>query len=108
MLTTTGVAGSLNRNVPRGREGGPRVFVSMDDDRIGQRLIRAGLITEKIRSRVEQAALLTGLGYEGTLTLSIGVSQYQHETHFETLVGEADQALYASKRASKNCVRTTR
>ncbi len=46
MLTTTGVAGSLNRNVPRGREGGPRVFVSMDDDRIGQRLIRAGLITE--------------------------------------------------------------
>ena len=74
----------------------------------GTDLMGAVLVAEKIRSRVEQAALLTGLGYEGTLTLSIGVSQYQHETHFETLVGEADQALYASKRASKNCVRTTR
>ncbi len=74
----------------------------------GTELTGAVLVAEKIRSRVERAALLTAVGYEGIVTLSIGVSQYQHKTHFETLVGEADRALYASKHASKNCVRASR
>jgi PleD family two-component response regulator len=39
------------------------------------------------------------------LTVSIGVSEYKIGAHYETLVAEADQALYASKRSTKNTVR---
>jgi diguanylate cyclase (GGDEF)-like protein len=61
---------------------------------------------EKILERVERAGILRSLGYDGTVTVSIGVSEYQRDSHFETLVAEADQALYASKRSSRNCART--
>ena len=72
----------------------------------GTPLDGAVLVAEKIRARVEDADLLEAAGYEGTLRVSVGVSQYQHHTHFETLVAEADQALLEAKRSSKNCVRT--
>ena len=72
----------------------------------GTPLPGAVLVAEKIRSRVQQADLLKAAGYDGTLTVSVGVSQYQHQTHFETLVATADQALLEAKRSSKNCVRT--
>ena len=49
--------------------------------------------------------ILTTLGYSGPVTVSIGISEYHRGSHFETLVAEADQALYASKRSSKNCAR---
>jgi diguanylate cyclase (GGDEF)-like protein len=61
---------------------------------------------EKILQRVQAGTILQMMGYAGSITVSIGISDYQRGTHFETLVAEADQALYASKRASKNCVRT--
>ncbi|PYR85758.1 MAG: hypothetical protein DMG19_14395, partial [Acidobacteria bacterium] len=49
---------------------------------------------------------LTSLGYTAApVTVSIGLSEYHRGSHFETLVAEADQALYASKRSSKNCAR---
>jgi diguanylate cyclase (GGDEF)-like protein len=60
---------------------------------------------ENIRQRVESLDILTSLGYSGPVTVSIGISEYQFGNHFETLVAEADQALYASKRSSKNCAR---
>jgi diguanylate cyclase (GGDEF)-like protein len=63
-------------------------------------------VAEKILQRVETGQILQSLGYTGTVTVSIGVSDYQKGSHFETLVAEADQALYASKKSSKNCVRT--
>jgi diguanylate cyclase (GGDEF)-like protein len=63
---------------------------------------------EKIRRKVEALELLTTLGYSGPVTVSIGLSEYHRGNHFETLVAEADQALYASKRSSKNCVRAFR
>lgn len=72
----------------------------------GTPLDGAVLVAEKIRSRVQRADLLKAVGYDGTLTVSVGVSQYQHHTHFETLVAAADQALLEAKRSSKNCVRT--
>lgn len=62
-------------------------------------------VAEKILQRVESADMLTSLGYSGSVTVSIGVSEYHRGSHFETLVAEADQALYASKRSSKNCAR---
>jgi diguanylate cyclase (GGDEF)-like protein len=62
-------------------------------------------VAEKILQRVQAANILQGLGYSGSTTVSIGVSEYQKGTHFEALVAEADQALYVSKRASRNCAR---
>jgi diguanylate cyclase (GGDEF)-like protein len=63
-------------------------------------------VAEKILQKVETANILESLGYSGPVTVSIGLSEYHRGSHFETLVAEADQALYTSKRSSKNCVRT--
>ncbi len=60
---------------------------------------------QNILDRVTGGDILTGLGYSGPITVSIGVSEYHRGSHFETLVAEADQALYASKRSSRNCAR---
>jgi len=62
-------------------------------------------VAEKILQKVETGEILTSLGYSGRVTVSIGLSEYRQGSHFETLVAEADQALYASKRSSKNCAR---
>jgi len=62
-------------------------------------------VAEKILQKVESSDILTTLGYSGGVTVSIGISEYHRGSHFETLVAEADQALYASKRSSKNCAR---
>jgi diguanylate cyclase (GGDEF)-like protein len=65
-------------------------------------------VAEKILHKVESAEILTSLGYSGRVTVSIGLSEYHRGSHFETLVAEADQALYMSKRSSKNCARAFR
>jgi len=62
-------------------------------------------VAEKILQKVENGEILTSLGYSGRVTVSIGLSEYRRGSHFETLVAEADQALYTSKRSSKNCAR---
>jgi two-component system cell cycle response regulator len=71
----------------------------------GTTLEGAEHVAEKIRQRVESSDILHSLGYTGPVTVSIGYSEYHRGSHFETLVAEADQALYASKRSSKNCAR---
>lgn len=65
-------------------------------------------VAEKILQRVENGDILPSLGYSGRVTVSIGLSEYHRGSHFETLVAEADQALYMSKRASKNCAKAFR
>ena len=72
----------------------------------GTNLEGALRVAEKILQRVESSDILHSLGYTGPVTVSIGLSEYHRGSHFETLVAEADQALYASKRSSKNCART--
>jgi diguanylate cyclase (GGDEF)-like protein len=71
----------------------------------GTNLEGAMHVAEKILQKVESAKILDTLGYSGPVTVSIGLSEYHRGSHFETLVAEADQALYASKRSSKNCAR---
>jgi diguanylate cyclase (GGDEF)-like protein len=71
----------------------------------GTNLPGAMYAAEKILHKVESLDILTTLGYSGPVTVSIGLSEYRAGSHFETLVAEADQALYASKRSSKNCAR---
>ena len=71
----------------------------------GTTLDGAMRVAEKILQKVEGGNILESLGYSGPVTVSIGLSEYHRGSHFETLVAEADQALYASKRSSKNCAR---
>src|SRR5437867_906162 len=72
----------------------------------GTNLEGAMRAAEKILQKVESADILRALGYNADpVTVSIGLSEYHRGSHFETLVAEADQALYASKRSSKNCAR---
>ncbi len=62
-------------------------------------------VAQKMLQKVETSDILGTLGYDGPVTVSIGLSEFNRGTHFETMVAEADQALYSSKRASKNCAR---
>ncbi len=71
----------------------------------GTNLEGAMHVAEKVLQKVESTNILAALGYSGMVTVSIGLSEYHRGSHFETLVAEADQALYASKRSSKNCAR---
>jgi diguanylate cyclase (GGDEF)-like protein len=65
-------------------------------------------VAEKILQRIDTAEILTQLGYSGRVTVSIGISEYHRGSHFETLVAEADQALYVAKRDTKNCAKAFR
>jgi diguanylate cyclase (GGDEF)-like protein len=60
---------------------------------------------EKILQKVQSSQLPQLTGYSGLMSVSIGVSEYRKGTPAETLVTEADQALYASKRSTKNTYR---
>src|SRR5205085_10229692 len=71
----------------------------------GTTMVGAMRTADKVLQKVQSSQCLASLGYAVPLTVSIGVSEYKTGTHFETLVAEADQALYASKRSLKNCVR---
>jgi diguanylate cyclase (GGDEF)-like protein/putative nucleotidyltransferase with HDIG domain len=60
-------------------------------------------VAEKFRKRLESE-----LTAKGELTVSIGVSSFhggEPDLTAEELVGRADQALYAAKRAGRDCVR---
>src|SRR5262245_41704025 len=60
-------------------------------------------VAEKILHRVETSEISTSLGWAGRVTVSVGLSEHRRGSHFETLVAEADQALYMCQRSSKNC-----
>ena len=62
-------------------------------------------VAQKILERVQSGEILQSLGYAGAATVSIGVAEYQRGSPSESLVADADQALYTSKRSSKNTVR---
>jgi diguanylate cyclase (GGDEF)-like protein len=67
----------------------------------------AAMVAEKLRSAVE-ARLFAGGGNqpEGRLTVSIGVVELasSDDSHGESLMARADQALYAAKHAGRNRV----
>jgi len=101
----TQIASTLNQTVRNTdfvfRCGGDEFGVVLP----GTSLEGAMHVAEKILQKVEAENILTSLGYTGPVTVSIGISEYHRGSHFETLVAEADQALYASKRSSKNCAK---
>lgn len=66
----------------------------------------AGLVAEKIREAVENAALEKD-GVTLQATISIGVASYPEDgDSAEGLLAQADAALYRAKAGGRNCVRT--
>ena len=60
---------------------------------------------KKILERVHSGNILQTLGRSGATTVSIGIAEHRYSDLPESLVGHADQALYAAKRAGKNTIR---
>jgi diguanylate cyclase (GGDEF)-like protein len=61
-------------------------------------------VAERIRKSVEATPLVTR-DHRTSATVSIGIACYpNHGVDFESVLEKADQAMYASKAAGKNCV----
>jgi diguanylate cyclase (GGDEF)-like protein len=61
-------------------------------------------VAERIRKSVEATPLVTR-DHRVSATVSIGIACYpNHGVDFESVLEKADQAMYASKSAGKNCV----
>ncbi|WP_419770737.1 MAG: diguanylate cyclase [Candidatus Marinarcus sp.] len=79
-----------------GRFGGEEFLIILPETNISE----AQLLAEKLRLAVEK--------YEfhriGHATISIGVAQYELTTSEETLIYQADSALYKAKANGRNCV----
>jgi diguanylate cyclase (GGDEF)-like protein len=82
-----------------GRYGGEE-FLAILTNCAAAEAIRAA---ERIRQAVSGTPMRV-MGSEIKLTVSIGVSQFRAADLVEELVRRADQALYAAKRAGRNCV----
>ncbi|WP_323029374.1 diguanylate cyclase [Castellaniella defragrans] len=70
----------------------------------------AQAMAERIRARVEALGIVHSHGLSGRVTISIGVAQMDlDDAHgAETLVGQADAALYRAKAGGRNRVETAR
>lgn len=67
----------------------------------------AVIVAERLRKVVENNQFIIGdNGQEAKITISLGVAciKGNDDTSPETLIKKADEALYLSKRSSKNCV----
>lgn len=97
------VANTLERNTraedTASRLGGEEFIVLLNN------VEHAGLCTaaEKLRSLVEKSHI-TIAGDQFNVTLSIGVAYFHIGDTLETLINRADQNMYKSKKAGRNCV----
>ena len=62
-------------------------------------------VGEKILEKIQSSNVPKSLGFKGETTVSIGIAEYRAGSPAESLIADADQALYASKRESKNTIR---
>ncbi|MGH9486850.1 MAG: GGDEF domain-containing protein [Terriglobales bacterium] len=80
---------------------GGEEFVAVLPDRDG---VRASLVAERLRSRLEELRV----DYEGhplALTASFGIAVTTSGDTWNSVLRRADRALYAAKRAGRNCIR---
>lgn len=83
-----------------GRYGGEEFAIGLPDTK----LVQAGQIAENLRAAIESNPLYSS-AKALTITASFGVNQARApEVPLETLLSEADVALYRSKHNGRNCV----
>lgn len=84
-----------------GRYGGEEFILVFDD----ATLELASALAERIRGRVAADPVHKG-AIALQVTLSLGVAEARSGDNVESLLARADSALYAAKKAGRNCVRT--
>ncbi|MCY2958778.1 MAG: diguanylate cyclase [Planctomycetota bacterium] len=103
-LVLKAVAVALRTNTRQGEEaarlGGEEFFVVCANTNEEQALI-AG---ERLRSAIE-TQVIHGLGFQGSVTISVGVAQRTPDmTNQDALIKASDHAVYAAKAAGRNRV----
>ena len=79
------------------RYGGEEFAVLLPDTKLEDAMI----IAERLRIGVaDEKIYCDGLSFQ--VTISIGIARTQHEEKLETLIGEADHALYRAKELGRN------
>ena len=84
-----------------GRYGGEEFVLIFDNTTLDV----ASALAERIRARVFADPMQKD-GITEQVSLSLGVAEAQKGDSVESLLARADSALYAAKRAGRNCVRT--
>lgn len=91
---------SLRRSDSAFRYGGEEFVIILPEVELNA----AGLLAERLRQRFAEAKVLTSSGDTIQCTVSIGVAEWQSGEDRLSFLGRADEAVYAAKRAGKNCV----
>jgi len=84
-----------------GRIGGEEFAVLMPDTEIAA----ARTICERLRRIVAQSTVPLPSGVATTVTISTGIATFEPDEDRDSLMGRADQALYAAKSGGRNQVR---
>ena len=99
------VAGTLADHAQQGlaaRYGGEEFSLVLP----GFDLTRACAVANAIREKIQEIQLWTAAGeLIPSITISIGVKQMQENDTLQSLIHDADTALYCAKRSGRNCVR---
>jgi len=98
-LVTQTIRSEIRKTDLISRQGGDEFVVLLR----GADLETASLVAERIRTRFQQAAKLRHDRIEPTLSIGIAMAP-SALTDLATLLSQADQALYTSKRAGRNTV----
>jgi len=64
----------------------------------------AGTVAQRIRAALEAERYSPEKGKDVTITISIGVTEYQHREELSTFIQRADKAMYLSKQNGRNKV----
>ena len=94
------IKSSLRTNDSAYRYGGEEFTVILPET-AGE---EAKTVAQRIRATLEAETFYPKNGNEVTITISIGVTEYQYKEELSTFIQRADQAMYRSKRDGRNKV----
>ena len=91
----------LRKNDVLARYGGEEFIVLLPETPVDG----AQAVVERLRERIASTPLTLEDGREVAVTVSVGLAGLSnYEEEFQALLKRADEALYAAKRAGRNCV----
>lgn len=92
--------GPLRSHDTLARYGGEEFVVLLPSTALGE----AQVVAEKLRRAVQSKSVVLASGQTLGVTITLGVAQLTQEVpNLESLIGMADQALYAGKAKGRNC-----